>query len=307
MHDPFPLPAPTWLVRAVTPLADALNLPTLPLHSHEILFAFALYQFTQTAVSPALSKRLFPQTYANLSPRSRLNWDVHVVSLLQSVLVCATALWVMSVDGERKDMGWEARVWGYTGGTGLVQALATGYFAWDLVVTARNVRVFGPGMLAHAVAALTVFSFGFRPFVNYYGPTFILYELSSPFLNVHWFCDKLNMTGSTLQFLNGLCLLATFAGCRLVWGSYNSVLVYYDAWRAFAASSSSGPAFSLKALSAADAEALRFYGTGDADVPLWLVAAYLGSNLTLNGLNWYWFGKMIETLRKRFDPPFGTR
>lgn len=43
------------------------------------------------------------------------------------------------------------------------------------------------------------------------------------------------------------------------------------------------------------------------DVPLWLAASYLVSNITLNGLNWYWFGKMIETIRKRFDPPFGTK
>ena len=42
-----------------------------------------------------------------------------------------------------------------------------------------------------------------RPFVNYYAPTFILYELSSPFLNIHWFCDKLNMTGSKIQLYNG--------------------------------------------------------------------------------------------------------
>jgi hypothetical protein len=42
-------------------------------------------------------------------------------------------------------------------------------------------------------------------------------------------------------------------------------------------------------------------------VPLWLAAAYLASNLTLNGLNWFWFSKMIATLRKRFDPPLGTR
>jgi len=43
------------------------------------------------------------------------------------------------------------------------------------------------------------------------------------------------------------------------------------------------------------------------DVPFWLAASYLASNITLNGLNWYWFGKMIEAIRKRFDPPFGTR
>jgi hypothetical protein len=51
---------------------------------------------------------------------------------------------------------------------------------------------------------------------------------------------------------------------------------------------------------------MQFAG-GDRTVPLWLAGCYLLSNLTLNSLNWYWFGKMIETLRKRFDPPLGTR
>ena len=58
-------------------------------------------------------------------------------------------------------MDWAERVAGYTGGGGLVQGFATGYFLWDLFVCARNVSVFGWGLLAHAVAALVVFSLGF--------------------------------------------------------------------------------------------------------------------------------------------------
>ncbi len=53
------------------------------------------------------------------------------------------------------------RVYGYTGGCGMIQGLAAGYFLWDLVVTSRNVGIFGWGMWAHAVCALCVFSFGF--------------------------------------------------------------------------------------------------------------------------------------------------
>ena len=43
----------------------------------------------------------------------------------------------------------------------MVQGLATGYFLWDLMISLVNVKLFGPGMLAHAVSALVVFSFGF--------------------------------------------------------------------------------------------------------------------------------------------------
>jgi hypothetical protein len=153
-----------------------------------------------------------------------------------------------------------------------------------------------------------------KPFVNFYAPTFILYELSSPFLNIHWFCDKLNMTGSKLQLYNGILLLATFFGCRLCWGSYQSVRVFSDVYNAIIAGEfvlhdpelgklSNGTTVDLGAIPISDI--MQF--AGDRTVPLWLAACYLLSNFTLNGLNWFWFGKMIETIRKRFDPPLGTK
>ena len=69
----------------------------------------------------------------------------------------------MFTDQERKDMNGSAveRVYGYTGASGLIQALAVGYFVWDLIVSARYLKIFGPGILAHAMTALAVFSLGF--------------------------------------------------------------------------------------------------------------------------------------------------
>ena len=61
-------------------------------------------------------------------------------------------------------MGWEERVWGYTGAGGLIQAFAAGYFVWDFGICAGNVDIFGWGMLAHAVSALVVFGLGFVSF-----------------------------------------------------------------------------------------------------------------------------------------------
>lgn len=150
--------------------------------------------------------------------------------------------------------------------------------------------------------------------MNFYGPTFILYELSSPFLNIHWFCDKLNMTGSKVQLYNGILLLCTFFGCRLCWGSYQSIRVFSDVYRAITAGEfvlhdpelgklNNGTTVDPSAVATPDI--MRF--AGDRTVPLWLAGCYLLSNFTLNGLNWFWFGKMIETIRKRFDPPLGTR
>jgi hypothetical protein len=164
MFDPFPLRSPPWLRQLVTPLAEYTNLPALPLHIHEILFTALLYQVTLTTISPALSSFLFGQKYLKLSTRNRFNWDVHVVSLVQSILVCFIALYVAYNDKERNAMNWQERVYGYTGALGLVQGFACGYFIWDFYVCTRYFSMFGPGMLAHAVAALNVYIFGFvRP------------------------------------------------------------------------------------------------------------------------------------------------
>jgi len=224
------------------------------------------------------------------------------------------ALYVMWNDEERRNMTWEERVWGYTGAAGMIQGFAAGYFIWDLVVTLQNLRNFGFGMLAHAVSALVVFSFGFRPFVNYYGCTFILYELSSPFLNFHWFFDKLGMTGSKAQLYNGGLLLFVFFSCRLVWGTYQSVRVYQDIWAALhhipAAATIHFDSLNINAtIDAAlgkSADPIHRDGimqyAGEEYCPVWLAFAYLGSNIVLNTLNFYWFGKMIETIKKRFQP-----
>lgn len=333
MHDPFPIPQLPWLSKAVQPFADYFHLTTLPLHVHEVVGSFLAYTLINVVVAPQVSKRLFPTKYPKLSKERKINWDVHVVSLCQSTMINVLALWVMFTDEERKNMDWQQRVWGYTGAAGMIQGLATGYFLWDLMVTLQNVRVFGFGMLAHAISALVVFSFGFvsvylvlhyrpvltciqRPFVNFYGCTFILYELSSPFLNFHWFFDKLDMTGSRAQLYNGILLLVVFFGCRLVWGTYQSVRVYQDVWAALNhtpasanihldALANNNTAAVLEAAAGKSAAPIHegiMQFAGEEFIPLWLAFTYLGSNIVLNTLNFYWFGKMIETVRKRFQP-----
>lgn len=84
------------------------------------------------------------------------------------------------------------------------------------------------------------------------------------------------MTGSTAQLVNGVTLIATFGCSRLLWGTYQSVRMYQDIWAAFKT-------------------------PGGLPVPPWLTAAYVISNTTLSVLNFYWFGRMIKTLRKRFE------
>lgn len=107
-----------------------------------------------------------------------------------------------------------------------------------------------------------------------------------------------------------MALLFTFFCSRLVWGSYQSLRVAYDVYRALTSEMRNLPIdWAAKTARAPsldpNTEIMRF--SGNRPMPYILAIGYLGANLTLNGLNWIWFSKMIETVRKRFDPPLGTK
>ena len=152
-----------------------------------------------------------------------------------------------------------------------------------------------------------------RPFVHFYCPVFLLHELSTPFVNIHWFCDKVELTGSIFQAVNGVLLTMVFFCCRLVWGTYGSILVFKDVYHAtFTSYPTSqyvadkfGQALRSSDLSDSIGQTTSFMTV--KRLPLWLGLTYLIVNVAITLLNFFWFSKMIQTIRKRFDPPFGTK
>lgn len=134
-----------------------------------------------------------------------------------------------------------------------------------------------------------------RPFANYYGVAFVLYAISTPFLNLHWYFDKCNMTGGKAQLVNGVALLVTFFGTRLVWGTYQSVMVYQDLMHVLRMPESVNKSWLH------GSEVMQF--SDQQVLPLWLAYTYMASNMLLTVLNFYWFWRMVETVTKRFRSP----
>jgi hypothetical protein len=103
------------------------------------------------------------------------------------------------------------------------------------------------------------------------------------------------MTGSRPQLYNGIILIATFGLCRLVWGTYQSINIYTDIWKALQTIDASSISESKQEM------AKEIYQ--DASLPVLLAGTYLVSNTLLIVLNFYWFMKMIQAITKRFDKP----
>ena len=107
------------------------------------------------------------------------------------------------------------------------------------------------------------------------------------------------MTGGKAQLINGIALLITFSGSRLIWGTYQSVQVYQDLAHVLRTRESEPQSWF---------DGSKVVGYSDQPVlPLWLAYSYLISNTLLTVLNFYWFWRMIDTVMNRFRSPRDNR
>ncbi|CDK25387.1 unnamed protein product [Kuraishia capsulata CBS 1993] len=235
-------------------------------HWHEIVISFAFYEALYF-VSPLICRTIFGDLYSkDRSKKEKINFDIHVVSMVQ-----ALASLVLCVPMFYHPLYFSGAVFGSTPYGGLVASLTVGYFIWDLVVCVQHYSLFGFGFLLHAVAALYVFLMTFMPFMQPHIPSFLIFELSTPFVNVNWYCSRLP-TGSVpnkLILINGLLLMISFFTVRILWGFYaavNSFLLCLKVWD---------------------------------QLPVWLPVSIFSLNIALDCLNLLWFYKMVLIAKKK--------
>jgi hypothetical protein len=99
-----------------------------------------------------------------------------------------------------------------------------------------------------------------------------------------------------MQLCNGLVLMASFFSARLVYGFYSSFQWYKDVWDAIQHTRRGTALDELFVLVNGSHSRLS---SEREPLPWWLITVFVVSNITLNTLNVVWFGKMIDTLRKR--------
>ncbi|EGN95539.1 hypothetical protein SERLA73DRAFT_186601 [Serpula lacrymans var. lacrymans S7.3] len=264
VHDSTVLHQVRTYVRELSkPLADITGVPNISQHADVILVSCLCFTFVRLVLSPILSTVFFPISYGQTGKRAKHNWDVHVVSLVNAVVIIYLAGRCLNIPILDED-----RAFGWHDEACFVQAVACGYFLWD---SADSLIHFTDiGFVFHGFSCLAIYGLGLKPFLFYYGVRFLFWELSTIFLNIHWFLDKTGKTGSILQLVNGAFLLCSFASVRLIWGGKMS----YEFFQTL---------YSVR-----------------NQIPFTFVIVYGVGNIVLQTLNWLWFMKMISALRKRF-------
>ncbi|GAA5868570.1 hypothetical protein JCM8547_003190 [Rhodosporidiobolus lusitaniae] len=278
------LSPPSWTLPLRPFIEDTLHFHALAPVVHLSVYA-CVTSFVLQRVSAVLSPRVFKGYYpARIEVRKRDDWDLHMVGWAFALFATPLALHCLFNPSAQLDVD---PLYGTSMREQRLNAMAVGYFAWDAFVTAKHIRTQGLGFFLHGAGCFTAFLFTLKPFMLWCGPNFLIWELSTIFLNAHWLIDKLKMTGSKAQLINGLLLVSTYISARLLFGTYNS----YKLWRLLLPSASD---YSSKAQLARETQ-------------MWIRLLYLALNILMNGLNFFWFRLMILALLKRFPSSSSTK
>ncbi|KAJ3324625.1 hypothetical protein HDV06_006518 [Boothiomyces sp. JEL0866] len=205
--------------------------------------------------------------FQKMDAKKRGNWNMHVVSLLHAVLMSSLAVPILLTKELINNP-----ILGYTDFSQAAYTITTGYFIWDFLISLAHYDLSGPAFVFHGFMATCASVCLFKPVFQYYGGIFLLFELSTIFLNLHWFFDKFGLTGTNIQLANGLLLLFTFFSVRIVFGTYQ-IYSFFS------------------------------YCISHWDIlPVGYFYLYAFTMLTMQPLNYFWFYQMIKAIAKRFVP-----
>ena len=193
---------------------------------------------------------------------------LRLVSFLQTIIVLYLSISFL-ISKERGVIPYpdpSSRIFADTRETRVICIFAIGYFIWDALISAAYSTL---PFVMHGVVSTAMYLIGIKPYLQYYAPVFLIFELSNPFLNIRWFASKYlpseNRLASRFQLFNNLIFLVTFFLGRIAWGWYQIVCLCYD-----------------------------FYMVSDDPRYLyWDSLIIVAGNLVLDVLNAYWFKTMV--------------
>lgn len=195
-----------------------------------VLGSWAFYTCTSGLVRH-FSPRLFPSIYAHVGKQGKsavhrlhITWSHHVVSQLNALVLCAFSLYLMARDCSEEFLEAKDRLWKGDSLTAGLSAISLGYFLWDAKVCVHYWALYGPSFMIHALMAIVATVATIGQFGQYYAPKIMIYEVTTLFMNAHWFMEKFpGWSGSRLQLANDILVVVLYGLVRVVYGTYNIV------------------------------------------------------------------------------------
>ncbi|AGO10075.1 AaceriAAR085Wp [[Ashbya] aceris (nom. inval.)] len=253
-------------------------------HVHLVIYVALFYHGCYLVGKHVLFPRLVRWRQPAAPQRLLVQSAIHWVSLVQSFVILTLCYASYPLHTHETHPRPEDRVFATTPVNSVLASFALGYFLWDTVISVLYSSI---AFALHGAVSSVVFLIGMKPYINYYAGMFLLFELSNPFLNVHWFARhylpvgspshphagdaRLVRVSSRIALVNDLVFFTVFFFARIAYGYYKIVELALDFYRV-----RHDPRFMP-------------YGT----------AFILGGNLVLNVLNAIWFSAMVRTARKQ--------
>ncbi|SMN21021.1 similar to Saccharomyces cerevisiae YJR116W TDA4 Putative protein of unknown function [Maudiozyma saulgeensis] len=249
-------------------------------HLHEIVYSMIFYFFIHKFIAPVVNRIIFGKSYKSITnPNLKDDFDIHTVSMVQA-FISLYILWPTLTIPLNTSI---ATYWDHQ--SSMVAALSCGYFLWDLTICIKNYKLYGLEFFAHAIGSLYVMLISLRPCCQPWIGKYLLYEASTPFVNINWYIIQLtsgkDMTvktavPTTLNLINGLCLMTVFFVVRIIWGSTANFILFR-----------------------------QFIKEWDI-VPTYRSIGLIALNLILTTLNIVWFYKMVKIAKKLASKPAST-
>mmetsp|Transcript_18805 Transcript_18805/g.36585 ORF Transcript_18805/g.36585 Transcript_18805/m.36585 type:complete len:258 (-) Transcript_18805:229-1002(-) len=177
------------------------------------------------------------------------------------LFIVPLSLYVLATDKELAS----ARIVGSTWLSRVVIHAAAGYFLFDSLSVLLHMGQQGHGAqyLLHGVLCLVTYAVAaVYDCYHYWGPTFLLFEFTTLFINTRWWLAQTDMKQSRFYLVNGILLIIAWFFVRVLFGLSQSFIFWQDA-------------LSLSPQASSLPWPIRWW--------------YATSNISLNALNIFWF------------------
>lgn len=266
-------------------LSKQTGLKKLPDHGYQILLSWFLFGSTSYICYYFIAPKLIP--FASKKSKTTQNKMINSIGpvsveesirikwghMLTSTFHCLITIWWSTYLWYSKTLATtlESRVHGYLPIYGNLMAFTIGYFLFDFSLCVYHVRMYGYGFIIHAILGIVSMSLSLRPCMMYPASRFLIFELSTLFVNSHWIIEKLGYGGTKLILVNDIIGFLIYVVVRLIFGPYLTYRFASDLY----------------------AERHRIKIT-------FSILASLG-HLTTHTLNFYWFFKLLKSVTKSMN------